>query len=67
MFKIGSRYRHKNCIDVDIQVLDIHIDTPDLKILKILWLNRNWLNGNFIIDSDIIKIKKEQFNNWSKV
>lgn len=66
-FKTSSRYRHKNCIDVDIQVLDVHAEDSTITIMKILWLNRHWQKGNFVIDSDIIKVKSSDYCNWSKL
>lgn len=50
-FRSGHRYRHKNNLDVDIFVVKAFYITPLRCKLKVIYINRNWQNGNFIIDA----------------
>ncbi len=66
-FRKGERYRHKNCIDVDIEVIHEEVFHEDYTILKVFWLNRNYENGNYVINRDKVKIKKEHYQFWSEL
>lgn len=56
-FKSGCRYRHKSCIDVDIYVVKAYYITPKRCVLRVLYINRNYQKGNFVIDQRPNRIK----------
>ncbi len=49
-FRAGCRYRHASCIDVDIHVVKVDYITPKRCVLKVIYINRNWRQGDFVID-----------------
>lgn len=66
-FKEGHRYRHKNCLDIDIYVLHGYCE-DDVAALEVLYLNRNYQNGNMIIDHRSEKvIFRPNYSMWEKV
>lgn len=61
-FEEGKYYSHRNFLDVYIKILT----NLDDESLYISWYNKNWNKGKFFIGTDMIKVKKEYYNNWSE-
>lgn len=66
-FITGGRYRHDRCLDVDIEILKIQYLGPEYIKAKVAYLNRNWQNGNFVIDIDNVTIENEQYEYWKRI
>jgi hypothetical protein len=66
MFNAGYKYRHKCCLDVDILVKQVVLTTDDYVLLRVIYLNRNWAGGNFVIDPvpETIAVPKENYRHW---
>lgn len=64
MFRIGRRYRHQRCLDVDILVDKVVWWGPEYIRVKIRWVNRN---GEYVIGSDNVKIQRKDFSLWREI
>lgn len=60
-------YRHSSCLDLDIEVLHIVVEAPSMTVMKVLWMNRNWSNGEFVVHAENIKVLTGQYKFWSEV
>lgn len=45
----GARYRHKNCLDVDLDIIKVNYRGPDYTRVNVAYINRNWEGGEFLI------------------
>ena len=66
-FTKGNKYRHDFCLDIDIYVVFVLQTTNKYSDLKIIYLNRNYDNGNFVIDytPENVRIFKKDFGKWN--
>lgn len=60
MFQEDKYYTHSNFLDVYIHVL---VKYPNDRYY-ISWYNKNWQNGKFWIDNEVVTIKSNK--NWSE-
>jgi hypothetical protein len=65
-FKVASRYRHRDCLDVDIVVTYIHKVGYYGSDIDVLYYNRNY-NDLAQGGTEQVFIKKEDYPNWSLV
>ena len=68
-FISGAVYRHKNCLDIDLEVKKVQYRSPDYTKLRVIYLNRNWQNGFFVIDPrpETVKIKSSDYWLWERI
>lgn len=67
-FVAGARFRHKNCLDMDLEILSIQAASPDHVTANVVYLNRNWRQGNFVIHKeDGVLLKKEHWPHWERI
>ena len=66
MFRTNERWRHRNCLDIDIIIQKVIYRDIDRMKLKVLYWNRH---GGYLIlpKADNIEIKTQDFKNWSLV
>lgn len=67
-FEIGSRYRHVNCLDIDIEIEDVYIG-HNLDILySVTYYNRHWRDGEFIVyQGDLVQFNDREASRWIKL
>ena len=66
MWYRGARYRHRNCLDIDIEVLKVMFRDSKRVKLKIQYIyQRNGLSLGF--PPQRVEINKSDFENWSMV
>ncbi|NDB85907.1 MAG: hypothetical protein EB127_24890, partial [Alphaproteobacteria bacterium] len=63
-FKAPKRYRHKNSIDIDIDVTKVLEDSPTSIKLVVWYWNRQY---KFRHDIDEIVVKKEHYDMWDEI
>jgi len=64
MWYRGARYRHRNCLDIDIEVIKVMFRDSKRVKLKVQYINqRSGLSLGF--SPERVEIKKEDFKNWS--
>ena len=61
-FEENKKYNHPGFLDVYFKVLVIFPNDS----MYISWYNKNFKYNNTFIDNDVINVKKEDYNNWSK-
>lgn len=66
MFKVANRYRHRNCLDMDIVVTYIHKVGHYGTDLDVLYWNRNY-NSPAVGGTEEVFIKKDDYPNWTLV
>lgn len=66
MFKRFRKFRHRNCLDIDIIVKDILSENEEFISLKVWYWNRNY-NSLATIKIDKVTVKKKDFKNWSQI
>lgn len=64
MFVCGKRYRHINCLDVDIDVLAILKEDIEAVYLRIWYWNRH---SNFHYDIDEVRVLKKDYSKWARI
>jgi len=68
-FTRGARYRHKNCLDIDIEILSVnYVDAKRTK-MKIIYVNRHWQGGDFVIDAKAssVEVRSSDYPLWSRI
>ena len=63
MFHKGERWRHQNCIDVDIIVEKVVYRGPNYWKLKVFYWNRHY-KDIILPTTDLVKIKCEDLSKW---
>jgi len=67
-FKDGARFRHDACLDMDLEILSIRYAGPDYVVANVIYLNRNWENGEFVIDKENnVRLLKEHWPRWNRI
>ena len=67
MFVKGHRYRHKDCLDVDVIVTKVIVsESPEYVKANVLYWHRT-LAKVMIPEIEEVKIKTEDFKNWEMV
>lgn len=66
MFRPFEKWRHRNCIDIDIIVQKVTYQGLKYFKVKVLYFNRHYKDIIFS-KPDTVKINREDFNNWSLV
>jgi len=65
MFKLGSVYKHRNCLDICFRVDEINIKENGDYNLKGLWLNQHY--DMLVICSDDIVVTKNRLAQWREL
>jgi len=63
-FIAGRRYRHHDCLDIDIYVCHCSYRDDKRSKLKIHYINRS---GHFIIVSDAVTIYSKDYYKWKLI
>lgn len=65
-FKPGNRYRHRNCLDIDLNVEKILGESDELISLIVCYWNRHmdFPQGPM---PDVVRVKKSDLSNWALV
>ena len=66
VFKGGNMIRHRDTLDMDLAVLNVHYETDDYIKVKILYCNRN-NNSLFDMRPRIVRIKASDKHKWTCV
>jgi len=66
MFKPGDIWRHKHCLDIDIEIQKIQYRGPDYWKIKVMYWNRH-MKTYAHWDSEIVKIYKTEWPKWKLV
>lgn len=66
VFKGGHMIRHRDTLDIDLAILNVHCETDSYIKLKVLYFNRNYQQ---VVDlkSTVVKIKASDKHKWSFV
>ena len=66
VFRKGRRYRHRNCIDIDIEVVGVcHVSLERTKLKVKYALQRNSYPLGF--SPERVEVKSEHYKNWREV
>lgn len=64
----GAVYRHKQCLDIDIEVEEVTYRGPEFILVNIAYLNRNWQNGEFLVlREQNVKLVKKHWPMWERI
>lgn len=70
MFRPYEVWRHRNCTEIDIEVIKVTYRNPEYIKLKVRYLNRrSFLEKNRLINNrpETVRIFKKDFKNWSLI
>jgi hypothetical protein len=62
MFRRHEKYRHRNCLDIDIVVLNRQYQGREYFKLKVKYVAQR--NEDFIFEYDTIRIYRKDFKHW---
>lgn len=64
-----GRWQHRNCTDLQIEILKVQFIGPGYTKLKALYYRKDFGCGDILLDpkADSLKIMKNQYYNWSRV
>jgi len=63
-----GRWRHKDCLDMDLEIDRIRYVGLKYIVANVSYLNRNWSNGDFlIIRQKNVKIYKKDWPRWVRL
>lgn len=68
-FEKDGRYRHRDTLDIDMQVVEVLKRSPLGTKLSVLYFNRHWKKGEFLIDyrPEIVVVKSEDYAHWERI
>lgn len=53
---------------MDLEILKISFAGPDYVVVNVVYLNRNWEQGNFVIDKQNgVRLVKEHWKFWKRI
>ena len=63
-----GRWRHMSCLDIDLDIVWIRYRGPKYVIVRAIYVNRNWKDGNYIIHTEkALKINTKDFWKWRQI
>jgi hypothetical protein len=65
MFKLGSVYKHINCLDICFRVDEINPKENGDIGLKGLWLNQHY--DMLVICEDVIVVTEDRIKQWKEI
>lgn len=64
--KVGCRYRHKHCTEVDIYINEIMCSFPEFVTCIIYYISQS--SNDIISDKyDVVTISRDDFKNWKEI
>lgn len=66
MFVSGRRYRHRRCLDIDIDIVRVTYRGTKYIKAKVLYWNR-WYKTHHSLQPELVWIKREDFYQWKLI
>jgi len=66
MFRPGDRWRHKNCLDIDLIIVAVTYAGPSLTRAKVLYWQRH-MGALMTTTTETVTIKRKDFGNWQRI
>lgn len=64
-----GRWQHKNCSDLQLEIMKVQYQGPDYTKVKAFYMRKDFGCGEILLDpkADTLKITKDQYKNWRRV